>query len=516
MPLWTFLTDLLREPSRLLAEQTTTVEVVAFLVVAAAGIFLLAATSFVTVLAVFWFARHRRHGRRLRDMFLPSKSNFRERLPDYLLAGATSIILTLAVAAKHEVVDAVARFDLASLDAATLLRVLPNLHAPEAEHLVAGEGQSVDEEARRLQSLFEGTLGDAARVPAAAMLKPAYEAGYPSRAAGLAREIVNELAARNAQLFWLNRTVLLAAAIVTLAAYLLWLAFERSRKVGESQDQVGPLAIKPTSRRLFTLAASIALLLAAPSAIANPQNLANAAVASTVHDQHDDDARQLADRFRTAIEHQHEHRTALEALDGVDPQSDVMDIVLNGLAHLDSLRELVMQTRDTAHTTAGTLTAWRSLLADTIAIRDTLRLITQWTRDTFATLGRLETVDAGWRAGDRSVLDALRRGLDVLAARIVPPDSLGLLVVSSPSASPFSVASVGGTFRSGGNYLGTYLLPPGRYRVVGQVIDSTIVPAAALNVQGQSRIRVDTIRVDTTLVIERRQAYAVAFQRWRR
>jgi hypothetical protein len=42
MPLWTILTDLLREPSRLLA--------------------------------VFWYARHRRHGRRLRDMFLPSIS----------------------------------------------------------------------------------------------------------------------------------------------------------------------------------------------------------------------------------------------------------------------------------------------------------------------------------------------------------------------------------------------------------------------------------------------------------
>src|SRR5262245_9290841 len=89
---------------RLFVEQTTPTETIAFVLVTVVLCMVTAALLYAIVMSLIWLVRLRGPVK-FRRVFLPSKDELTEHAGEYLLAIATSVILTLTLAAKHETVN---------------------------------------------------------------------------------------------------------------------------------------------------------------------------------------------------------------------------------------------------------------------------------------------------------------------------------------------------------------------------------------------------------------------------
>ncbi len=231
----------------LFVEQTTTTEVVVFLMVCIIVCMAIALATYAAVMSAWWLVRLRGHVS-LTQVLFPSREQFNEYRGEYALALATSLVLSITIAAKHDLVQQVLEYN----DEAGLARVSRELSLAEAPRLAAG-------------------------LTAESLLKPALSAGRSEFAALVIEAVIMPQVERTGLSAWLTTPYLLAFCVVLTLAYLSWLAVRRSRDLMENPDE--PPDYGRTVRGILLVSLCIALLLASPSLL-NSDRIARSALAN--------------------------------------------------------------------------------------------------------------------------------------------------------------------------------------------------------------------------------------------
>lgn len=241
----------------LVAEQASPQEVLLFVVVTVVVCLVVAASIYVGVMTLLWALRLR-DDVALRRVFLPTWGQFKRYAGEYLLAFATSILLTLTLAAKHQLVEDLKRLSIQDLPPSDVASLFPIQEMPEG-----------------LQARLDG----AGSLHAYELLQPVLAAGRVEEAQVFLEGHVGEVRDRS----WagtLDQTTLVAAAIVLSLLYLGWLGMRRFKDLQESPDGKPPPSYEETLRGLLTLAVCIALLLVAPSLVADDEAVAESTLAA--------------------------------------------------------------------------------------------------------------------------------------------------------------------------------------------------------------------------------------------
>lgn len=414
----------------LLAEQTTPLELIYFIITVCALAIAGAAVIYAAVMSILWTAR-------LRPMvpyprvFLPTRAHFKAFLPEYLLAFATTAVLTLTIAVKHDIVDAVLAYDADDIPAADVARLLP-LGAPP----VGNELGDFDEEAAELGALLRDEARTSTRVTALAVLKPFLEAGRAGEVRRVVGLIVDDVTESTRMETALLRG-LLVGSVVMILAYLAWLAWGRFKTLRASPD--APVTYEDTFRRVAMMGIALALLLASRGMVGE-ELIGDSAVGAIRHEEPDEAlAPGLARAIGFAVDYQHAMHRPLRAFEGIE-DVDSVSALLAGLgtrlrATEDGLAATGIRVATTADSVGLLSTGWRArgLLVDELL--GELRSL----RDAFAA----ERERSANR--DREV-EALRRESERLAPLVQALDGYGPALADlrrSAAASDRAIAALG-------------------------------------------------------------------------
>lgn len=513
----------------LFAEQATADEVIVFLLLMSVFALVLAFALYALVLAVLWRGRLRKVTT-FRSLLFPDRKQLGRYLGEYVLAGSTSLLVTLTVAARHDVVEYVLDYPLYAVETERIREVFP-FGEVRADHMV-DPGASMDELASALEAIADRPAGDGdpqglPSIGLESLLLPTVRAGGVDEASLWLRAIVNEMDPGALTRFPTQRH-LLVFAIALLIAYVGWFARSRSRAV-EASGKAGSPDHGRVLGRLLVPAVCVAILLASAASAADPQRIARraTAVAGLGLDLEEDEAR-AADYFTRAMAYQAARgRLIRHLVDGGDSVPGMLgaierlDTTLAGVRgtteelargetearrDLDALRgELALLdmrlSRDSALSQAlvgqleqrtvrveeGVATSQEQSTAAMEQSREALRR-TVATADSIALLGR--RIAASEAATERLLAD-LRR----LAAQL---QGNGLLLVVTSPGVPYQVHAGGpqGSLRAEGAIVGLHALPPGDYAVTSNLGTGR----ATVSVGGAETVRIArTINLDTSV-----------------
>jgi hypothetical protein len=301
---------------RLLAEQTTPLELTYFILVVSALCILIAAVTYVTMMSVLWLVRLRPHVT-LGRVFLPTRKHVREFLPEYLLALATSAVMTVTIAEKHDIVDAVLDYDVAELAEHDIESLFPLHRVPNAMEIGGEERDAAD-----LRDLLLGEAQNSADVYAASVLKPVLEAGRAGEVRRLVGLIVPQVVA-TPRAERLVRQILLFASLLLIIGWLILLAQARVKSLQKSPDS--PVVYQGTVRRIALIGVSVALLLASPALVGDIELLAESALGALRHEV--PEATPVREQVRRGIEGQDELQVALRVLNGMESDGSLQSML---------------------------------------------------------------------------------------------------------------------------------------------------------------------------------------------
>ena len=320
--------DTLRE---LLAQQTTPDEVLvallAFVVIALVAAFIV----YILLLSALWLLRFRQRVK-FWDLVLPSRFQVKNFLGEYLLVGATAVLLALTVTARNDVVQTVLSSDLTkSLSTDNIDTVFP-LGAPRPEDLAAPSpsvdgsasihsSSSVDAPDHLALSLAllassndDGPPVSLTNVGLQALIVPMVQAGNAERANPLVKAVINKLAEESGSETPLTHFPiprdLLIAAVLLLFTYGLWFAWARARAVSSSERRVAT-SYGRLARRLLPAAVCIGLLLISAIGFADINRVADATLAAASTIQLEGPEKEVAERFAHAIDAQRDYLAKL-------------------------------------------------------------------------------------------------------------------------------------------------------------------------------------------------------------
>lgn len=214
--------------SELLAEQSSPVEVLVFLAVTVVLFLAVACLIYVVLMALLRPALPKEVP--FRRVLLPDAKQLYENLADYVLAGGTSILLSLTLFVKHDLVEQIRNYDMSQV-------------GQEAIAVLFDYGLPPD----LADQVGKATLDE--------ILSPMLEAGRVEESERLVRSIVTRLPP-----VWLSPAVLVSACVVLALFYLAWMSRNRFKALQKDPGSVPKYS--GTVRRLMTLALCVGLLLA--------------------------------------------------------------------------------------------------------------------------------------------------------------------------------------------------------------------------------------------------------------
>lgn len=296
-----FLSSFSEGLARIFVEQATPLEMIIFIFVVVAACMALAAFFYVAVMSIIWAVSLRSRNVGLRRVFLPSVEQFHDSAAEYLIAIFTSLILAVTTIAKHGLVEQIRNWPAEGLPG--LANLFPLQTVPDAVHNVVGE------------------------VTVESILKPALDAGETDRV----RVVLEGLIKQGIPLPG-TRGILIACGLM-IVIHLVWLASQRYELLSRSPDTDGRLGYDKTVRSLLVLSVCVALLLAAPAMVGDPERLARSSIASLEHI--DASAVPHYDVVFQAIEQQRRDLGILEDASNqvFDPDAGVQESVWSAIAN---------------------------------------------------------------------------------------------------------------------------------------------------------------------------------------
>ncbi|MEN8374742.1 MAG: hypothetical protein ABFS34_04780 [Gemmatimonadota bacterium] len=346
---------------RLLAQQTTPLELIYFIITVCALAIVGAALIYALVMSVLWVVRLRATVRYHR-VFLPTRAHLMAFLPEYLLAFVTTAVLTLTIAVKGDIVDQVLAYDVSDIPEGEVGRMLPLGAAP-----VAGELGGFADRAARINGLLRGEAQTSTRVSAAAVLKPFLEAGRAGEVRRVLGVIVDDVT-RSTRVERALLRGLLIASLVMILAYLGWLARGRFKSLRASPD--APVIYEETLRRVAMMGIALALILAS-SGMVDEELVADSALGALRHEAPAEPDTVLAEAIRVAVDYQHALHRPLRAFDGIG-DVDSVGVLLAGLgtrlrtteSGLSAAQSRLVITADSLGFVGTKLSAHEDLVAD--------------------------------------------------------------------------------------------------------------------------------------------------------
>ena len=240
----------------LAAQQTTPLEVAVFLVLVTVACVLASAAIYVAIMTGAWLIARRRgeRPRGWREVVFPDKRFTVEQA----LAVLTSIILTLTLVEKDNVVDDVLALSPKAVDKALVENLFPLHRAPSVEFTKSVAIKSIG-------------LGDLVHAP--------LQAGRSGEVRALFVDGLREVMQREPA--WHARVVrwLPYSCVVLIALYLLWLTRGRIRELEASEEAVDS-PYGDVFSRLTVLGVCLGLLLVTPAFTTDADLLADSAVAA--------------------------------------------------------------------------------------------------------------------------------------------------------------------------------------------------------------------------------------------
>lgn len=460
---------------RLLAEQTTATELASFVLVVTVLCVLAAVLAYVVIMTLVWLARLRRQ-HTWRQVVLPDLIRFRRFTWEYLLALATSAVLALTLADKHEIVDAVLNQPADSLLGTHELRALLPLHRTPT---VAELGDSAAAETETFAAYLEGRATAAFNLRVAALLRPPLLAGREGEVRAVVDEVLRTVLERNPSLRTRLRQWLLIACFLLFAAYLGWYVGSRTREIRRAG--AGASSGGDAVRRFALIGVCVALLLATPALARDADALAEATLDAIRGSEPPPGPASTADTLLTrAIDAQYELQGALRALADFRDSATVMG-ALGGLgARLSALDRSLTDVGDRTRALTVDLNGLRdevgSQRAALLAVQGETRALTAALDGLRRDVGALKDLDAQ-RQGR---LDGLSTRLDAVAAQAARAERLArelearlasvrdteLLLVEAGGGATYSIArAAGGGAVARGSVRGAHRLRPDTYVV---------------------------------------------------
>jgi len=287
----------------LLAEQNSPVEVVVFLAVTVALFLVIALALYVLIMALLRPGLPKEI--RLRRVLLPSASQLRDHVGDYALAVTTSLLLSLTLVAKHDLVEQISSYDMASIPADEVAVLFDFGVAPDLAARLAG-----------------ATLDE--------VVQPVLAAGKTEEASLLVRSVIAKVKTTSPKP-WLTPRNLVIACSVMGVLYLAWLARRRFRTLRERPDSEPEYAT--TFRSLLTLGLCVGLLLGSglPIAEGGESLLGQSALAAIAHDHAlNGTASPVSGEIRVELMRQRERAKALYCPTCDPPGASIWEVVENG------------------------------------------------------------------------------------------------------------------------------------------------------------------------------------------
>lgn len=285
--------------SLLLAEQSSPVEVIVFLFVVIAAFLITALLVYLLIMTVLRLGLPKPVS--WSRVFFPSAEQFRESLGDYLLALATSVLLSLTLIVKHDLVQQISGTKVDPAHAAEIARIFD--YGVPTDLLLEMEGAALSE-----------------------VVQPLLAAGKVEESSLLVRHIVKGLPES-----WLTPPVLVWSCIALAMLYLLWLSRRRFKTL--SRNAEAPPAYVSVFRSLLTLALCVGLLLASavPLAAGGEKFLAKSALSSMAEAARlDQPVSPLSRRITNELRRQKDRAAFLYCPECRDPRQSVWEALDGG------------------------------------------------------------------------------------------------------------------------------------------------------------------------------------------
>lgn len=264
----------------LVAQQTTPDEVVLFLLLTVVAALVLAFVLYALLLTGFW--RWRLRGvASIRALLFPRLGQLRAYAPEYALVTLTSLLLSLTIVERNDVVQMIHGYEIERLPApaAEAIRTAMPFRSVDDADLQA-EDEAGDPLVAAVVAVLSGAAAPTAalaEVSAAALLRPMLAAGEGGRGLAALQAIAGELGP-SAWSRVVNRRTLLGAAVLLLLLYAAWLAWSRGRAVETDPD--ASVDYRRLAGRLAVPALCVALLLSAATRAGDPDRYARSALAT--------------------------------------------------------------------------------------------------------------------------------------------------------------------------------------------------------------------------------------------
>ena len=291
----------------LLAEQSSPAEVLAFLAIAMVAFLVVTFLIYLLIMLLLKPALPRELS--MRRVLFPPGSQLRSNLGEYLLASGTSLLLTLTLFAKSDVVDQIANYDMGQVDRERVASLFDFGLKPELSDEI--ERSSLNE-----------------------VVKPMLSAGRVEQANLLVRGVI----AQGVHETFLTPAVLVGASLVLAAVYLGLLARRRYKSLKDNPDSAPQYA--GTFRSLLALAFCVGLLLAStlPLAEGGERMLAASTLESIAHDMKpgappSDVSRLIAEE----LEEQLQAASHLYCPDCEEPDRNIWELVEEGSGDSESV-----------------------------------------------------------------------------------------------------------------------------------------------------------------------------------
>lgn len=475
---------------RLFDEQTSAPELASFIVVVTVLCVLAAVVGYLLIMTLVWLVGLRpRHS--WRQVVVPDLVRFRRFTWEYLLALATSTVLALTLADKHEIVEAVLSQPADELlGTQKVSALLPLRRTPTVEEL-GGPGTSGAEE---FAGYLEGQAVAGFNLQVAGLLRPALAAGREGEVRAVLHDVLRRVLQRDPGIRTRVRQGLLFGCLVLFAGYLGWYVRGRARQIVDPADR-NDGTDGEALRRFAMIGVCVALLIATPALARDPERLAESAVEAIRRYQPPPGRAVAADILLTrAIDRQYQLHGALRALadfrdsatvmgalGGLGGRLTTLDGSLSGLAgRLTVLDGSLTQLVGRQQTLSGEITAirqdlerQRASLAETQRAATTLGSVLEGFRGELGALK--EQTDQSQRR-----LAAISARLDSIGAQAGRADRLAgelqaqirtlsgteLLLVEAGQGFAYSIArSAGGAPVARGSVRGVHRLPPDTYVV---------------------------------------------------
>jgi hypothetical protein len=497
----------------LFLQQTTPDEVIVFLLLTILITLAMAFLLYAAFLLVFWRARLKRVVP-LRSLLFPPRKQLWAYAPEYVLVAATSLLLSLTILERNDVVRMIHEMEIGRLPASAAEAVrgaMPFYAVDDSD--ARGDGGSPDSVTSAVVAVLKedrASLATLANVGAIALLRPMLAAGESGRTMLAVRSIAEEVGP-SAWSKLVSRNRLLIATCLLLLLYAAWLALRRGRAV--QKDPATSTDYRRMAGRLVVPCLCIGLLLISAASVGDPERQVRSAVAAAGIVDLSLDGEAVAEAVRGTMVRQAVQVSRLRPLisgdDSIVSVGALAGRISSAEGTLESLAatlgELRRQGLENRRISEEALQA----LATGLASADSARLATEIRleaadagaarrldaleermaamRTDFARLGsdlagRVEIIEELRRrmAGAEGSILALQAQLRALEARLPAVPTTGTLFVAAREGDSYQIRRQGAeTPAVSGSWTGIHALQPGSYVVtVGRTRQPVTATAA--------------------------------------